>query len=91
MCAKIKTKKYTRTKEGKRNEKKMNLYLNGAILIFVCFCPYFYNVRGIEQENKRKKRLFNAGHLQIVNSCLIVQQTKQHKASTRVASNTIGM
>lgn len=69
--------------------KKMNLYLNGAILIFVRFCLYFYNVRGIEQKIKEKK-LLNAGHLQIVNSCLIVQQTKQHKAS-RVASHTIGM
>lgn len=84
---KIKTKKYkntySHTKEGRRNARKnwrepifercdINLHI-------VCLCLNFYNFRGIEQK-ATEKSLFNAGHLQIVNSFLIVQQTKQHTA-----------
>lgn len=61
----------------------MNLYLNGAILIFVRLCLYFYSFRGIGQKVRDKKQhttVQRTGHLQIVNSFLIVQQAKQHKA-----------
>lgn len=87
LCKKLKrknTKTHTHIQkkvEETQEKTDVNLYLNGAILIFISYVCVWIFTTFVESSKKRpKKSLFNAGHLQIVNSFLIVQQTKQHTA-----------
>lgn len=67
--------------EETQEKTDVNLYLNGAILIFISYvCVWIFTTFVESSKKQPKKSLFNAGHLQIVNSFLIVQQTKQHTA-----------